>query len=134
MVSEAIRASRVHDTAARQRVDVLRRALREGRVFSTNDRNASVRVLANGNVWMGSSLSRPGPVALRIEVADADAEGFDRIELVSNGQVVQTQTLNGSQNAVWEVTVDPGVDAYFYAHVFQDDSDELISTPIYIDR
>lgn len=112
----------------------LLRALREGRVFATEDKNATARLLANGDVWMGSTVAGPGRVALRVEFDDPDQEGFAKVDIVSNGQVVHTQVLNGTKQGAYEVTVDPQTDAYFYAHITQSDGNELFTTPIYVDR
>jgi hypothetical protein len=108
------------------------RAVREGRAFSTSDKNGHIKLVANGTLWMGSTIAAPGPVTLRVEVGDADGEAFDKIELWSNGAVVESKPLAG-QSFV-ELTVDPAADAYFFARAYQADGDELFSAPIYVDR
>lgn len=110
------------------------RAVREGRAFSTSDRNAKVRLIADGALWMGSTVAGPGRVALRVEADDADGEPFARIDLVSNGVVVASQPIGGGGPVVFETTLDPQVDAYVFARVYQADGDELFSAPIYVDR
>lgn len=110
------------------------RAVREGRAFSTSDRNAKVRLIADGTLWMGSTVAGPGRVALRVEMDDADGEPFARVDLWSNGAVVATRTLGGPGPVVFETTLDPQVDAYVFARVYQADRDELFSAPIFIDR
>lgn len=112
----------------------LLRAIREGRAFSTSDRNARVRTIANGTLWMGSTVATPGPVALKIETDDADGELIARIEVWSEGRAIASQPVLGPGPVSFELTVDPSVDAYFFAHVVQQDGDELFSAPIYVDR
>lgn len=112
----------------------LLRAVREGRAFSTSDRDARVRLIANGTLWMGSTITAPGPLALRVETGDAGNETIARIDLWSNGHVITTQPVNATASAIFELTVDPATDAYYFAHVVQQDGDELFSAPIYVDR
>lgn len=112
----------------------LLRGLREGRVFSTSDRNARVRLLADGALWMGSTLTAAGPHVVRVEADDPDGELTARIDLWSNGQIIASQPVNAAGPVAFELTVDPTVDAYVFAHVVQQDGDDLFSAPVYIDR
>ncbi len=113
------------------RADVLQ-AMREGRAFSTSDRNASVRLVADGEVFMGGTVHGPGPVALRVEWGDADGEALAQVEIVTaNGAVIHA--VAGPAGPV-DVTVDPPADAYFYARLRQQDGGVLYSAPVYVDR
>ena len=72
---------------------------------------------------------------LRVEAGDGDNESFVKIELWSNGAVLHTETLPASSTTpAFELDVDPTVDAYFFARVYEADGDELFSAPIYVDR
>lgn len=114
------------------RASVLR-ALREGRAFSTGDKNARVRLIANGRLWMGSTVVGAGPVALRVEADDQDGEPFAKLELWSNGQVLSTQTP-GAGPVRFDAAFDPPHDAWVFARLYQQDGQELFSAPIYVDR
>lgn len=109
-------------------------ALREGRTFSTSDRNARVRLVADGNLWMGSTLTGAGPHVVRVETDDPDGEATARIDVWSNGRVIASQHVHAAGPVAFELTVDPQTDAYVFAHVVQEDGDDLYSAPVYIDR
>ena len=47
--------------AARLEPGPLLAAVREGRTFSTDDRDASIRLRTEDGLWMGSTVTRPGP-------------------------------------------------------------------------
>ncbi|RME75658.1 MAG: DUF3604 domain-containing protein [Planctomycetota bacterium] len=115
----------------------LREGMRAMRTFTTNDRNAWIRLQAidsEGPIWMGSTIVEPGPVQLEVACEDAD-DGFDRIEIVTTGgQVVATHPLNGALSAVEREVVDPPADAWYYARAIQRDGNILYSAPIFVDR
>jgi hypothetical protein len=109
-------------------------ALREGRVFSTSDPDAAARLLAAGGVWMGSTVTDAGPVALRVEFSDGGADAHSAVELYTTGGTqVQSTAVSGPSGFV-EFVVDPAVDAYYYAIVRQTDGSSVLTAPIYVDR
>jgi hypothetical protein len=111
-------------------------ALREGRTFSTDDKNATIRLLADGAIWMGSTIARPGPVRLTVDVQDPDpGDGFAKVEIVGrHGAVVASKDLKGAGSGTFDLVVDPAEDSFFWAHAIQTDGDELFSAPIFVDR
>jgi len=104
-------------------------AFQERRFFSTADKNLAISFTANGSE-MGSKIDG-GSLGFVIETSDGDGESFNRIELLKNGQVVETWNPN-STDAVVSVTLTGAKDDYFYARVRQSDNDEAVSSPIFI--
>ncbi|MCP4090833.1 MAG: CehA/McbA family metallohydrolase [Gammaproteobacteria bacterium] len=104
-------------------------AYKARRFFSSADKNLSFSFTVNGSE-MGSKING-GSLSIIVEASDRDNEKFDRIQLIKNGDVVKTWTLNSS-NALVTHTLTGAKDDYFYARVRQSDKDEAISSPIFI--
>lgn len=112
-------------------------ALAASRVFSSGDRNAHLRLLADGRWWMGSTLHGPGPHLLEAVAEDPDtSEGFAVLELVgAGGAVVASRRPGAPENPIrLQFPVDPAGDAWFYARARQVDGDLLVSAPVWLDR
>jgi len=115
----------------------IRDAMRARRSFTTGDRDAWLRVMAEdpaGAVWMGSSILGPGPVTITIDAGDA-TDGFDKLEVVSlGGAAVLTESLQDARTHATSFTADPSDDAYYFVRLTQTDGDIVYSAPIFIDR
>ncbi|MCA8921882.1 MAG: hypothetical protein KDD82_08740, partial [Planctomycetes bacterium] len=120
-------------------VDVLNvpnvlKALREGRVFSSSDTDASARMFANVTGWMGSTITGPGAVNLTVEWADGGGQAASNLKIYTNGGAVAVdQAITGAAGSA-TVTVNPTVDSWFYALVTQADGSSIFTAPIYVDR
>jgi len=110
----------------------LRDTLANRRTFMTRDRNATIRLMADGVCWMGSVLTGVSSVEVVVEVADGDAgEGYSTIELFGPGkQVLGTKDCQGAEAC----TLAQGVSgvAYVLARATQVDGDELVSAPVWV--
>jgi hypothetical protein len=117
--------------------DGVKDAMRLMRTFTSSDRNGWVVLRAedeSGDLWMGSTVAGPGPIALHVMGGDDD-DALDHVEIVSTGgRVVASLSAAGQQSFDWTVAVDPPGDAYFYARVFEADGDITYSAPIFVDR
>ena len=111
----------------------LRTAMLERRTFSTEDKNAWIRMLGAGSCWMGSTLSGVPTLELTVEVEDADpAEGFATIELYGPGQaLLASHDCAGAASctAVFSRTVD--APTYFVGRAIESDGQILIAAPIW---
>lgn len=115
--------------------DGLYEAFRVRRTFATADRNASVRVLADGDCWMGSDLAGVGPVVeLRVEAEDEDAaDAFQTAELWGPGRtLLESADCGGGPTcaATFERTVSGPT--YVVARLTQADGDYLVAAPVWL--
>ncbi len=104
-------------------------AIKAKRFYSTLDKNLGLSFQVNGNE-MGSTVV-PGIYGVVIQASDADGELFTQIQLLKNGEVVNTWTPN---SATPEITMNISFanNEYYYIRVRQEDNDEAISSPIWI--
>jgi len=110
------------------------KALREGRVFSSSDTDAGLRMFANTTAWMGSTITTPGPVDLTVEWTDGGGQPASNLKIYTNGGVVAVDMAIAGAAGTQTVQVNPTVDSWFYALVRQGDGSEIFSAPIYVDR
>jgi hypothetical protein len=103
-------------------------ALKRRRFFSSLDANISMSFKIHGHE-MGSSL-QPGSYNGIIELSDGDQENFVLAELLKNGQVVQSFTLN-DPHPVITFSVSALHNDYFYIRAHQQDGHQAISSPIF---
>lgn len=59
----------------------LKNSFLQRRTFATSDKNASIKLMAGDICWMGSQLSGVKKIKISVDAADADNEGFQKIEL-----------------------------------------------------
>jgi hypothetical protein len=104
--------------------------------FYTDDPEASIKLRADGQWLMGSTLYGAGHHSLEIEVEHRlHPVAVTRVELVSRGGVVVDSRSGGLTPAHVAFEVVPDSDTYYFARVtLQDESTRLISAPIFIDR
>ncbi|HET6372212.1 MAG TPA: CehA/McbA family metallohydrolase [Candidatus Polarisedimenticolia bacterium] len=104
-------------------------ALRQRRFFSTQDKNLSMSLRADGHE-MGSIVG-PGAKTLTVTVSDRDGEGFKSLDLYKDGQVEQQRLISGA--GTWEFTVaGPRNRSYYYVVATQEDGDQAMTAPIWI--
>ncbi len=102
------------------------------RYYSSRDRNL-VLSFACDKEPMGSQI-RGGSVACDIEMSDGDSESFAAVDLLLNGEVIQTWTP-GSTHPVLTHSLEVKQGDYLYVRVFQSQQPTrwaAISSPIFI--
>lgn len=114
--------------------DGVREAMLARRTFSSEDANASVRLLAQGVCWMGSRLAGVGStLSAHVEAADKDAaESWASIELFGPGKAAlgtQSCAPGPTCAADFQVTLSGGT--YVVARATQADGEVLVSAPIW---
>ncbi|NMC72564.1 MAG: hypothetical protein GYA57_21250 [Myxococcales bacterium] len=105
------------------------------RTFATADRNAWVRVLADGDCWMGSDLAGVGPsVELSVEAEDGDAtDAFDTVELWGPGRTrLDAADCGGAASCAVSFEVPVGGPTYVVARVNQVDGEWLVAAPVWL--
>jgi hypothetical protein len=111
--------------------EALFEALKAKRFFSTYDKNMALSFQINGSE-MGSEIYA-GNQALQIQATDENQETFAIIELIRNGEVIQSWSPNTDRvNIQQSMRCFQG--DYYYLHVKQADGDEAITSPIWVSR
>lgn len=108
-------------------------AMKNRRSFSTLDKNASLRLMAQGVCWMGSILSGVQSLELSVEAKDADAtDAFTVIELFGKGQqLVGTVDCAGKQSCSGDVSLAVTEPGFVLARATQADGNTLVSAPVW---
>jgi hypothetical protein len=113
----------------------LAEAMHSRRTFQSLDKNATLRIMADQDCWMGSVLKGYGKVGISMEAKDADAtDAFTLIELFApDKQVVSTIDCQSQQACSGTATVDAGALKFVVARATQADGDTLVSAPIWFE-
>ncbi len=108
-------------------------AMHERRTFMTNDKNASIKMMA-GNCWMGSILTGATGLTLSVMVADKDStDSYTSIVLYGKGQQqLASFNCNGSSPCSASFNVKASQSPYFVARATQADGDLLVAAPIWL--
>jgi hypothetical protein len=105
-------------------------ALRARRFYSTLDRNLSLSFKIDGNE-MGSTISA-GISTFKIMAEDGSGrELFTNIFLLKNGKIINEWSPN-QKKVIISIGITTSAGEYYYVRVRQDDGDEAISSPIWI--
>lgn len=104
--------------------------------FYTDDPEASLKLRADGEWLMGSTVYGGGPHRLEVEVAHRTRVALvTRLEIVTVGGAVVARRENERTPVRFACDVDPRTDAYFFARVvLEGPEDRMISAPIFVDR
>ena len=104
--------------------------------FYTDDPEASLKLRADGEWLMGSTVYGDGPHRLEVEVAHRTRAALvTSVEIVSVGGAVVARRENERTPVRLKFEVDPRTDAYYFARiVLEGPDDRMISAPIFVDR
>lgn len=108
-------------------------ALRDMRVYSTEDNNLDVVYTLNGNM-LGTILQDvPGQATFDVSAADPDSsDKIMSISIISNGgENVYTETY-GSQEATFKHTINNPEPGYYYIKVVQQDGHIAVTAPVWL--
>lgn len=105
-------------------------AIRNRRVYATEDRNLEITYEING-MPMGSILKNPSVLNIHIYVSDPDVtDHIQSISLISDGgKVVAKTEVNGNQK-YWRMTLLP-TNRYYFVRVVSEDGDIALTAPIW---
>ena len=111
--------------------NALLEAFMERRFYSTLDNNLEMSFTINDQE-MGAVLF-PGLYNGEIRLHDAEEEVFTKVELISNGLIIRTYSLYETAPVV-VFDVEACQLDYYYIIATQEDGDQAISSPIFIDN
>ncbi|WP_252234737.1 CehA/McbA family metallohydrolase [Clostridium sp. ZS1] len=105
-------------------------ALREKRVYASEDTDMTIDYTVNDEV-MGTSLGNvDGKLNFKINATDP-TDKIKKISIIANGGVeVESKTFNDN-NANWELTLDPEY-SYYYVKVVEEDNDISVTSPVWV--
>ncbi|ONI45056.1 hypothetical protein AN641_05010 [Candidatus Epulonipiscioides gigas] len=107
-------------------------ALREMRVYSTEDENLEISYQINEHT-MGSILKDQNELNVEITAYDPDEDDeITKIELITDGGYSQFKTTNTNH---WNLSINPedvSSSTYFYVKVTQADGDIAVTAPIWV--
>lgn len=109
-------------------------AIRERRVYSTEDENLEISYELNG-ATMGSILAEQTEAHVNITVKDPDAlDHIDKIQLITDGGRVAHEVTNvNSTEKEWNLSFEPAASStYYYVKVTQADKDIAVTAPVWI--
>lgn len=114
-------------------VDGLYEALRERRVYATEDNNLDIVYTLNDEV-LGSIISEKPEVAnFKVSVKDPDAtDRIQSIEIITNGgKVIQKETFNDQEAELSYILNNPKA-GYYYIKVVQADRHIAVTAPVWL--
>jgi hypothetical protein len=111
--------------------DELFSAIRNRRVYATEDQNLKIKYTLNGQV-MGSILNaKPSAVNIKVELEESAGEKIGMVSVIANnGKVLKSETVATSKHTL-SLTLPPDY-SYFYIRVDQFDKDIAVTAPIWI--
>ncbi len=111
----------------------LAEAMSARRTFMSMDKNASIKMLADGSCWMGSILKGYSSIGLQVDASDPDSgDGFVSIELYGPGKVLLGQhDCQGATSCTANFTLSG--QRYALVRATQTDGDILVAAPIWME-
>ena len=105
-------------------------AIRNYRVYATEDNDLSIRYALNGNA-MGSILSKQDAVEITAQISDPTDTADMKVEVIVNGGLVlDSQTLTDGKGTV-TFTFDSNDYSYYYLRVTQADQNIAVTAPVW---
>jgi hypothetical protein len=111
--------------------DSLYDAMRNRRMYATEDNNLKIEYKLNDEV-MGTILeSKPDDVKINVKLSDPDKEAIGKVDVVVNGgKVAATQNVTSSEEVVsFQLPADY---SYYYIRVTQPDKDIAVTAPVWV--
>ena len=110
--------------------DAIYDAIRNYRVYATEDNDLSILYSLNGNA-MGSILNKQGAVKITAQINDPTDSGDMKVEVIVNGGLVlDSQTLTGGSGTV-TFNFDSNDYSYYYLRVTQADQNIAVTAPVW---
>ena len=110
--------------------DAIYDAIRNYRVYATEDNDLSILYSLNGNA-MGSILGKQDGVDIQAQISDPTDTGDMKVEVIVNGGlVIGTQTISGGTGTV-SFHFDRDDYSYYYLRVTQADQNIAVTAPVW---
>ncbi|TJX68366.1 hypothetical protein E8P77_02670 [Soehngenia saccharolytica] len=114
-------------------VDGLYAALREMRVWATEDNNLDVVYTLNDNL-LGTILDDvPESATIKVSVNDPDAnDKIQTLSIISNGGKAVVKESVGANSIEFETTIEDPTPGYYFVQVVQEDGDIAVTAPVWL--
>ncbi len=110
--------------------DSLYEAMRQKRVYATENENMKMNYSVNGKP-MGSFLDNPTSLNFNITASDPDAgDIIKKVSIIANGGTVVASKEFDSNSISWELTLEPQY-SYYYVKVEQKNKDISVTAPVW---
>lgn len=109
----------------------LYKALKEMRVYSTEDKNLNINYTVNNKI-MGSMLGDPVSLNFNVSVNDPDiTDKIGRVSVIVNGGETAVSKEFTTNSASWNFTLDPKY-SYYYLRIDEEDGDIAVTAPVWV--
>lgn len=106
-------------------------AIRNYRVYATEDKNLKVTYIVNDKI-MGSILENPQNLKINISVVDPDeSDSITKVSLISNQGIEVESKFFNSNEILWNLELNPLYD-YYYVKIEQEDGDITVTAPVWV--
>lgn len=106
-------------------------ALKSRRFYSTLDKTLALSFKVDGNE-MGSVI-KSGVYKFQVDASDREYENFTQVQIYKNGMLLKEWQIRKKDVAIIE-TFKTSIGDYFYTKVTQEDGNEAISSPVFIEK
>jgi len=106
-------------------------AIRNRRVYATEDKNLRISYTVNGEV-MGRILSNPSSLKFNVSVNSPSGNKIEKLELYADGKLRSSKNYS-STSASWSFTLTPSY-GYYFIKVNLKDGKTAVTAPIWIDK
>jgi len=111
--------------------DAIFEAIRQKRVYATEDKDLRVTYFLNGAV-MGSSLDNPSTLNFNITFSDAQiTDIITKVSIIANGGVVVASTTPNTNAGTWNFTMPTDPYSFYYVRIDQADTDVAVTAPVW---
>src|SRR5450830_1045337 len=111
--------------------DAIFEAIRQKRVYATEDKDLRVTYFLNGAV-MGSSLDNPSTLDFSITFGDAETTDIiTKVSVIANGGVVVASTNPNTSQGTWNFTMPTDPYSFYYVRIDQADTDVAVTAPVW---
>ena len=108
-------------------------ALRNYRVYATEDKDLSIYYTLNGNL-MGSRLDIDADtVSVRVQISDPTDTAVGKVEVIVNGGLSAVSQTLSEASGILELEV-PGDYNYYYIKITQPDGDIAVTAPVWVGK
>ena len=108
-------------------------AIKERRVYATEDENLKISYEVNGNT-MGSIIPQTDSLEFNVNVEDMDSkDNIKKISIIGDGgKVVKSIDNVNSTIKNWSFTLDKSTSSYYYVRVDEADSDIAVTSAVWV--
>ena len=106
-------------------------AIRNRRLYATEDNDLNIYYTLNGNE-MGTILDeKPEKVSISVDLLDKTDSGKEKVHVIANGGVVVAETTANEAEDTVTFELDPDY-AFYYIKVIQADGDIAVTAPVWL--